>query len=149
MVRKLLVLLTMILASAGLSAVVAPPASAAIDHPFQYKIYNGVTLKGTVYVDPSNGKASAYLRWDPTATNAPDAFFTIVTTLYRDGVPTTKTCDQIFIPANSYGSSPECNAYAGNPAGVNRWQASIKVLVGVSPNQTTKGPFVSDVVYDT
>lgn len=146
MLRKALVLLTMICGTAGLYAVVAPPASAAIDHPFAYYLADGVTLSGTVYVDTANGKASAHITWNTAATNVP-GYYTIVTTLYRDNRATTKNCGQIFIPANSNGRSPDCNSFVPNPAGQNKWQASITVLVGLSPNQTVKGPYLSDVVY--
>lgn len=143
MIRRALALLVMIVGTAGLHTVVAPAASAAVQRPVSGYVADGVTLSGYLYVDTANGKASGHLLWSPAATGG-DAYFRVVTTLYRDGVPTTKDCGQVFIPANSSGSSPECNVYVPNPAGTNRWKASIKVLVGLSSNPPVKGPFVSE-----
>lgn len=120
MVKKLLVMMSVVLGMLGVSAGLAPSASAAIgDCSAEKQVTTGTKLTSCIYVDNSNGRARATLTFTSSATFA---VYDVYVTIQRSGSSATAYCQIAFFPSD--GLQPRiCNAYAGNPAGRQAWRA--------------------------
>ncbi len=138
MIKKVLVLVAVISASVGLHAVVAPPATAAIERCSEERpLTTSVKIASCIYVNGTTGRAQARLTFETSAT--PNTY-SVSVTIHRSGASVTENCQVNFAPASGY-QPRYCHAYAANPPGTQAWRSDVDSEFG--------GAFSSPTIYDT
>jgi hypothetical protein len=131
--RSILSVLLLVGMLAGHLALASPASAAPLERcaagPTEY---GGFTLESCIYVDASNGRATATVYWDHPAFGFSNANVRLVVTIQRSGVSQKNNNCAWFVVSNTSHGSSSCTAYLPNVAGSQTWRSDAEVYVNLN-----------------
>lgn len=131
MLRKLTAIVGLLVSVLSVQVAQSVPASAAIGDCTGRDIGTAIYFESCIYVDNSNGRATARIYWEPNIGENPNV--RLVVTIQRSGSSATNNSCQFFVVTSGSGTQV-CNAYIPNISGTQAWRSDAGIYFGTGPD---------------